>query len=187
MRGRTVRVVLVVGGGLLRDGIRALLLAEADIDIVRVCDDGVTAARACVEQDADVLVVEAGLLDGRLRQQVAGIRIRHPGFRVVSLHEGAQALSGAPAGGAGWDVHVSTAASFAVLVAAVRGALRSDGSPPRLTAREVEVVVLLARALTNRQIAHRLGIAPGTVKRHVSNVMAKLGAVSRLDVVNRTR
>ncbi|KDP89756.1 MULTISPECIES: response regulator transcription factor [Clavibacter] len=182
-----MRVVLVVGPGLLQEGMRALLLAEDDIDVVGVCEDGRTAARACIEQDADVLVVDARLLGAQLQRQAAGIRTRHPGFRVVSLHEGGQPLSGVPADEACSDARVSTTASFAVLVGTVRGALRSAGTPQRLTAREVEVVVLLARALTNRQIAHRLGIAPGTVKRHVSNVMGKLGAVSRLDVVNRMR
>jgi len=187
MRGRAVRVVLVIDRGLLRDGIHALLLAEGDIDVVGVCDDGPTAVRACVEQAADAIVVDARILDMRLQQQAAVIRARHQAFRVVSLHEGAQTPAGLPAGGDRVDARVSTAASFAVLAGAVRGDPRSHGASQRLTAREVEVVVLLARALTNKQIAHRLGIAPGTVKRHISNVMGKLGAVSRLDVVNRMR
>jgi DNA-binding CsgD family transcriptional regulator len=62
-----------------------------------------------------------------------------------------------------------------------------DGvGPPRvLSVREREVLALVARALSNRQIAGRLSITEGTVKRHLRNIFAKLGAVSRIDAVNR--
>jgi len=56
-----------------------------------------------------------------------------------------------------------------------------------LSQRETEVLELAARALSNAQIASRLFIADGTVKRHLTNIYAKLGAVSRLDAVNRAR
>jgi DNA-binding CsgD family transcriptional regulator len=55
----------------------------------------------------------------------------------------------------------------------------------RLTEREIEVVALVGRALSNRQIAHQLGIGEATVKRHLRNVFRKLDAVSRVDAVNR--
>jgi DNA-binding NarL/FixJ family response regulator len=62
-------------------------------------------------------------------------------------------------------------------------------SPPDVRAvlsrREREVVELIAGAATNMQIARRLGITEGTVKRHVSNILTKLGAVSRLDAVKK--
>jgi len=54
-----------------------------------------------------------------------------------------------------------------------------------LSEREAEVVRCVAAALSNRQIASSLGITEGTVKRHLRNIFAKLGAVSRLDAVNR--
>jgi len=60
-------------------------------------------------------------------------------------------------------------------------------APPSgtLSEREAEVVRCVAAALSNRQIASSLGITEGTVKRHLRNIFAKLGAVSRLDAVNR--
>jgi len=54
-----------------------------------------------------------------------------------------------------------------------------------LTDRELEVVNLMAEALTNQQIASKLGISSNTVRRHAANLFAKLGAVSRLDAVRR--
>lgn len=57
---------------------------------------------------------------------------------------------------------------------------------PHLTSRELEVVKLMAEALTNQQIATRLGISANTVRRHAANLFAKLHAVSRLDAVRRS-
>ncbi|WP_329565936.1 helix-turn-helix transcriptional regulator [Kitasatospora sp. NBC_01266] len=54
-----------------------------------------------------------------------------------------------------------------------------------LSGRELEVLDWAARALSNRQIAVRLGITEGTVKRHLRNIFAKLHAVSRIDAVNK--
>jgi DNA-binding NarL/FixJ family response regulator len=54
-----------------------------------------------------------------------------------------------------------------------------------LSEREQEVIELIAQAYTNAQIARRLGIAEGTVKRHVNSIFVKLDAVSRLDAVNK--
>jgi DNA-binding NarL/FixJ family response regulator len=66
----------------------------------------------------------------------------------------------------------------------------SPSEPPgapggALTEREREVLALVARALSNRQIATRLKITEGTVKRHLRNIFGKLGAVSRIDAVNK--
>ena len=69
-----------------------------------------------------------------------------------------------------------------------------DGAAPQggdvdprqvLSVREREVLALVARALSNRQIGARLSITEGTVKRHLRNIFAKLGAVSRIDAVNK--
>jgi len=60
-----------------------------------------------------------------------------------------------------------------------------DGGGRPLSRREQEVVELIARARTNAQIARELGIAEGTVKRHVNSIFVKLHAVSRLDAVNK--
>lgn len=68
------------------------------------------------------------------------------------------------------------------------GAIMSDAIPPLtnpLTARENEVLQLLARGLTNRAIAHELGITQHTVKFHVNAIMGKLDAQSRTEAVVR--
>jgi len=57
----------------------------------------------------------------------------------------------------------------------------------RLSAREAEVLDLVAQALSNGQIAARLQLTEATVKRHLRNIFVKLGAVSRLDAVNKAK
>jgi RNA polymerase sigma factor (sigma-70 family) len=58
-------------------------------------------------------------------------------------------------------------------------------APAGLSPREREVLTLVAHAMSNRQIANRLGVAEGTVKRHLRNIFEKLEAVSRVDAVNK--
>jgi two-component system, NarL family, nitrate/nitrite response regulator NarL len=67
------------------------------------------------------------------------------------------------------------------------GPLASAPLASELSAREVEVLGHVATAMSNRQIASRLGITEATVKRHLRNIFAKLGAVSRIDAVNKAK
>ncbi|MFL6114529.1 MAG: response regulator [Catenulispora sp.] len=77
--------------------------------------------------------------------------------------------------------HVTVSVSRTTLAQLNNGP--AAGSP--LTRREVEVLKLVAKAYTNAQIAVRLGIAEGTVKRHLTNIFAKLQATSRLDALRK--
>jgi DNA-binding NarL/FixJ family response regulator len=65
------------------------------------------------------------------------------------------------------------------LPAALAAALKSQAPSAQLSAREIEVLELIARGLANKQIAHTLRIAEATAKNHVKNVMAKLGVQDR--------
>jgi DNA-binding NarL/FixJ family response regulator len=67
----------------------------------------------------------------------------------------------------------------------IEGLDRSAPDKSPLSARELDVLRLLAQAMSNAQIANRLFISQGTVKRHLSNIYSKLGAVSRVDAVRK--
>jgi two-component system nitrate/nitrite response regulator NarL len=60
-----------------------------------------------------------------------------------------------------------------------------DAPAGPLSERELQVLTFVADALTNRQIASRLDITEGTVKRHMRNIFSKLGATSRIDALNK--
>jgi DNA-binding NarL/FixJ family response regulator len=73
-----------------------------------------------------------------------------------------------------------------VTVSVFRDSMIRVGGPDRtLSGREREVLSFVAQAMSNRQIARRLAITEGTVKRHLSNIFDKLDAVSRIDAVNK--
>ncbi|MCW2569899.1 MAG: response regulator receiver, partial [Mycobacterium sp.] len=61
----------------------------------------------------------------------------------------------------------------------------SDDRRNRLSPREIEILVMVGRAMTNAKIAMQLGLTEATVKRHLRNIFGKLGAVSRIDAVNK--
>jgi DNA-binding NarL/FixJ family response regulator len=118
--------------------------------------------------------------------------VGEPGIAAEALRRGA---SGYLANGLPAEQLRSALAMLATLVAPPACSrvvvLSPPASGPRmratglLSAREREVIELIAGACTNAQIARRLGIAEGTVKRHVNSIFIKLDAVSRLDAVNK--
>jgi DNA-binding CsgD family transcriptional regulator len=72
-----------------------------------------------------------------------------------------------------------------ILVTHANAAMRDNGFQEALTAREHEVLELLAEGLSNRRAAERLGISEHTVKFHVASIYGKLGASSRAEVIRR--
>jgi DNA-binding NarL/FixJ family response regulator len=72
-----------------------------------------------------------------------------------------------------------------VLPRAVAAQLAATAAVPTLTAREQEVLALMAAGLANHEIARRIGRTSGTVKTHVEHILAKLGATDRTDAVAR--
>jgi DNA-binding NarL/FixJ family response regulator len=79
----------------------------------------------------------------------------------------------------------SGAAADALLMPAREMAADDDPSPEALTAREVQVLELVAEGLANKTIADRLGISDQTVKFHIASITGKLGAANRTDAVRR--
>ena len=73
----------------------------------------------------------------------------------------------------------------ALISAPVPMSRRRDGSNPQLTAREREILVLVAEGKTNAEIASELWVSPATVKKHLENVYLKLGVSSRAAAANR--
>ena len=133
------------------------------------------------------------------------IRERSPSSRVIilSMYEGPQLVQALLA--VGIRGYLLKSIHWQELVAAIRavradsdrivlgvsreslGYIRPGPSPATLSGRELEVLDLVAQALSNGQIASRLQLTEATVKRHLRNIFVKLGAVSRLDAVNKTK
>lgn len=201
-----VRVVVADDEPLILDGLSVILRAQPDLDVLDAVTDGVAALAAVRSLAPDVLLVDLRMpgLDGA--DVAARVAREHPATRTLVLTTFDDDASVRRALGAGAHGYVLKRSTPAELVHAVR-LVASGGSlvvpdsvrarlaaPPRdpdphaaalaaLTAREREVLRLLARGRTNAEIAGELFLGRETVKTHVSAVLAKLGARDRTHAV----
>jgi len=195
-----IRVFIADDQVVVRQGLRALLEVEPEIEIVGEAGDGAEAIERIRALQVDVV-----LLDVRMPRKSGLDVLRElgdalpPTLILTTFDDSAIALDAIRAGARGFmlkDV------SFQQLIGAIRaiasGATvfqpalthrlleqtkRSTEFVERLTSRETEVVRLMAGGYSNSEIAHALGAAEGTVKNHVSSILSKLGARDRTRAV----
>jgi DNA-binding NarL/FixJ family response regulator len=205
-----IRVLLADDQALVRAGFRALLDAQDDVEVVGEAGDGETAIRLAVELRPDVVLMDIRMpgVDGLAATKQIARDDRLDGVRVVILTTfglDEYVFEAIRSGAAGFLVKDTEPAELvhAVRVVAEGEALLSpnitkrliqefaaharDPQPSRdleqLTAREREVMALVAVGLSNDEIAQRLFVSPATAKTHVSRAMVKLGARDRAQLV----
>jgi len=201
-----IRVFIADDQLLIRQGIRTLLEMDAGISIVGEAADGVETAARVPSTPIDVLLLDirmprksgievlrelsaAGALPPTLILTtfddtdvvLDGIRAGARGFMLkdVSYRQLIEAIR-AVAGGA---TVFQPAVTERLLRLADRVHIETDAPMERLTEREVEVVRLMAGGFSNKEIAHALGTAEGTIKNHVSSILAKFGVRDRTRAV----
>ncbi|MEU6739104.1 response regulator transcription factor [Streptosporangium sandarakinum] len=205
-----IRVMLVDDQELLRTGFRMVLGAQPDIEVVAEAGDGAAAVRAARTAGADVVLMDVRMpvMDGVEATRL--IRAEPDGPRVLILTTfdlDEYAFAALKAGASGFLLKDVPPAD---LVSAIRSVHSGDAvvapsttrrllerfavhlpSPGAaepaaldgLTAREREVLVLVARGLSNTEIAARLVLAEATVKTHLGRILAKLGLRDRAQAV----
>jgi DNA-binding NarL/FixJ family response regulator len=195
-----IRVVIADDHAVVRQGLRTFLDLQDDVEVVGEAADGEAAVAVAERTAPDVVLLDLVMpgVDGlaALRR----LRARAPEARVVvltSFGDDERILAALRAGAAGY---LLKDAEPAELVRAIRTAdaghaplspavasrvvesLANDGGragADELTAREREVLGLIARGRSNKVIARELGVAEKTVKTHVSHILAKLGLSDR--------
>lgn len=211
----SLRVLVADDHPLFRDGLRFTLERAAEIDVVDEATDGQEAVRLASGTPYDVVVMDVRMphLDGieATRAVVA------TGAKVLVLtmfEDDATVLSAVRAGASGYLVKGADAEQVVSAVTAVADGhavfgpslagrvLQAFGAPgvvapdghagagadlPDLSAREREVLELLAEGLTNNEIGARLFISPITVRNHVSRILAKLQVRDRREAMLRVR
>ena len=195
-----IRVLVVDDHAVVREGLRTFLSLQDGIEVVGEAADGREAVAAAERERPDVVVMDLVMprLDGV--QAMRELRARVPRARVIvltSFLDDDRLLPAIRAGAAGYLLKNVEPAELAravraadagealidpVVAARLVDALadaddRRDEQP--LTAREQEVLDLIARGYANKRIALELGIAEKTVKTHVGHVLAKLGVADR--------
>lgn len=203
-----IRVGLVDDQTLVRAGIRALLSLVPDVEVAFEAEDGASALRALENASPDVVLLDLRMpgLDGigvlralrgagRLPPTIVlttfdddalmleAIRLGARGFLLkdISLERLAEAIRTVAAGG----TLLQPAITERLLRAALGAGTDFDSSvaPEPLTEREIEVLRLMTGGFSNREIADSLGVAEGTAKNHISNILAKLGVRDRTRAV----
>jgi DNA-binding NarL/FixJ family response regulator len=199
-----IRLVIVDDHTLLREGIRELLGTVVGFDVIAEGATGDDAIALTGRLRPDLLLLDVEMPGPGPRKVLREVRRLSEATRVVilTMHEESVLVHELLEQGAA--AYLLKTIARDELVAALRSVCRDqssvllrisrntfegmDRARPEsnpLSARELEVLRLAAEALSNAQIAHRLYIAEGTVKRHLTNIYAKLGAVSRIDAIRK--
>lgn len=203
-----IRVMLVDDQNLVRKGVRSLLELADDMEVIAEAPDGAEAIRTIPEIVPDVVLLDmrmpgkSGLdvleqlsADGTLPPTIilttfdddemvlAGIRAGAKGFLLkdVSLEELVAAIRTVAQGGS----MVKPAVTQRLLkgLQNMHTDFSSLDRPDPLTDRETEILRLMAGGYSNKEIANSLGVAEGTVKNHVSNILSKMGVRDRTRAV----
>ena len=191
-----IRVLLIDDHALVRAGIVSLFAGQEDIEVIAEAGDGTTGATLARELQPDVALVDLAMpgLDGI--ETTRRVLRACPSVQVVVLtafSDRQQVLAALDAGARGY---LLKDAEPAELVRAVRAAARGEApldpraahavltrSTPEagatLTAREREVLQLVANGLPNKQIARALGITERTVKAHMTKIFVAIGVTDR--------
>lgn len=195
---RPIRFIVADDHHLVRRGVADFLKTEPDLELVGEAADGAEAAELCRTQEPDVAIMDLIMPDGGA-EAIRQVRQVSPLTSIVvltSYEEGEHAVKAIQAGALSYLLKDVAAEDLALAVR--KAALKQATIHPRvagvlaealrhqptdqtasLTARELEILGLIARALNNKQIAQQLGIAEKTVKVHVSNILSKLGLPDR--------
>ncbi|GGN42545.1 DNA-binding NarL/FixJ family response regulator [Actinoplanes campanulatus] len=206
----TIRVVLVDDQVLVRTGFRMILDETEGIEVVGEAGDGAAAVEVSARTRPDVVLMDVRMpgvdgitATGRIRalspaprviilttfdlddHLFAGLRAGASGFLLKdTLADDLIAAVRVVASGEAVTAPTATRRLIAHYVAApATGPARADHRLDPLTAREREVLTLIARGLSNAEIAGSLRVSEGTVKTHIGRILAKLGLRDRIQAV----
>jgi two-component system response regulator NreC len=203
----TISILIADDHGLIRTGLRALLQEVTEISIVGEAEDGYTALRRIAELKPDIVLMDISLPGLSGIEVTRQVREISPVTRVLMLtvHEDEGMLRESIRAGA-YGYFLKRAADAELIQAiqvvsqgnmyiypSLTSALVKDISPfaptPEseievLTAREKDVLLLLSRGYTNRQIATEMNLSVRTVEGHRASLVNKLGISSRVELMN---
>jgi DNA-binding NarL/FixJ family response regulator len=205
-----IRVCIVEDQTIVRQGLRSLLALVPDIEVAAEASDGIEAVEVIEREKPDVVLLDLRMpkLDGvgvlqRLRERQS----QRPTLILTTFDDDAILFEAVRAGAKGWllkDVSLERLTGAIRILAEggtciepviteriMRALERSDVAfesaelPEPLTDREKTILRLLAGGYSNREISELLNITDGTVKNHMSNLLAKLGVRDRTRAVLR--
>ncbi len=206
MSDRQIRVLIVEDHQIVADGLTALLNDQKDMTVVGNVASVAESAPAAAELSPDVVLLDFRLNDGTGADAAAAIRRVNPSAKHIFLtrEDSDVARFAALESGASGFIHKSKAASEVVdairkvaggatlitpstIASLLNRRRESESQRESLTAREKEVLRLMAEGLPSREIASRLGISYATVRTHIRSLGAKLGVHSKVQAIVKAR
>ena len=195
-----IRVLLVDDHGVVREGLRSFLDLLDDIEVVGDAEDGSAAIAAARRLEPDVILMDLLMPNMDGLTAIGRIKLEMPDIQIVAMTsflEEEKVTSALEAGASGYLLKDARADDVAAAIRdAHRGEVHLDPAAARLLAqrlrnrapdttaepltdREREVLSLLARGMSNKDIAASLFITERTARTYVSNILGKLGLASR--------
>ena len=203
MPSKLIRLLLVDDHAIVRRGVKALLAQTDDMVVIGEASDGAEAIAQASALQPDVILMDLILPDVGGIEAIRQISVRHPAIAILVLTSFASDDKVFPAIKAGALGYMLKNADLEELVTAIRQVHRGEPSlhpniarkvlrelrqpqaerallPEPLTTRELEVLQLIAKGLSNQEIAEQLVVAEPTVRTHVSRILDKLHLVNRV-------
>lgn len=201
-KGRPIRIVIADDHAIFRDGLRRLLVSEKDFKVVAEASDGHEAVVLARQHKPDVLLLDLAMpkVPGMeaLRELAQG---QDPVYTIVLTAEidPSQVANALRLGARGIVLKASPPELLLKGIRSVsegeywvNGQLFANAAKfsqeetfqPSLTSRELEIISAIRAGNSNKEIANKLSISEETVKRHLSNIFAKLGVSSRLELAS---
>jgi two-component system response regulator NreC len=200
----SIRVLLVDDHNILRDGLKLLLGAQKDMEVVGDTDRGRGVVDFLRAIEVDVIVMDVSMPDAAGPKVTTELRQEFPNVKVLALTRHTEKAYIQQMLHAGATGYVLKQTSSDVLLSAIRavaeggtfidpavagklvdsfGARTSTAQPGSVTSREQQILTMVAYGHTNKEIAGALGITVKTVETHKTNIMQKLDITSRAELV----
>jgi DNA-binding NarL/FixJ family response regulator len=194
-----VRVVIVADGALLADSVRGAVRSVPSLHVVGFIDGRRSSSQALAQTGHDLILVYAASRTAASANRIADLRAESdaklilltsdmdPEWLRVACQQGADAVVSAAVGAAALGSLIRQIALGAVYHSLATEPQEAVATPPArcdLTARELEILQLVAAGASNGQVAHELWVTEQTVKFHLSNTYRKLGVSNRTEAAH---
>ena len=197
MNANPITVLVVDDHPVVRDGLNAIISSEPDMQVVGEAGTGVDAVTAYLDVHPNVVLMDLLLPDISGAEAIRRICAQSPNARIIVLTtvDGDEGIYRAlEAGARGYLLKDMVRRELIQAIREVAGGRRyipaqvgariAENLPrPDVTAREIEVLQLIASGLKNKEVAYRLGVSEATVNAHIKHILSKLNASDRTHAV----
>ena len=195
---RKLRVLLADDHMVVRMGIASVVAYAGGMEVVGEVDTGLDAVKLAHELKPDVVLMDLQMPELSGAEATAQIRAQDPGVKVLVLTSFGTSAELKKAMDAGASGALVKSSSLTEIVDAIRGVvegrqvmspeirntIRSFAAMPALSKRQIDILNLVAKGLSNKEIARIVGLSPDTVKYHVAKILQIIGSSTRAEATS---